>query len=102
MSEHITDERGEVHGDIVRCRDCKHYDPKWKHDTYDAYWCHEWVMYTDADGYCHKGERNDRETVEVWQPASPEDVTRHFLTCKCGEELETEGKCPSCGRWVHD
>lgn len=26
MSEYITDERGEVHGEIVRCRDCKHYE----------------------------------------------------------------------------
>ena len=40
--------------------------------------------------------------VETWQPWSPDDVTCHFLTCKCGEELESEGKCPSCGRWVHD
>lgn len=23
-----------------------------------------------------------------------------FLLCKCGEELETEGVCPSCGRYV--
>ena len=25
-----------------------------------------------------------------------------WLTCKCGHEMESEGKCPMCGRWVHE
>ena len=25
-----------------------------------------------------------------------------WLTCKCGHEMESEGTCPMCGRWVHE
>ena len=94
----------EERGEIVRCRDCKHYREVRMADGTTSHRCSGVMAFVDnpTDGFCAWGERADRETVEVWKPASPEDVTNHFLTCKCGEELETEGKCPSCGRWVHD
>ena len=62
--------------EVVRCIDCKHYDwPMMCERTGDDM--------VGPDGFCAWGERKR-------------------LTCKCGEELESEGKCPSCGRWVHD
>lgn len=56
MSEYITDERGEVYGEIVRCRDCKHY-----HEAGVASYtpfC-EWMNDADVtpDGFCAWGER---------------------------------------------
>lgn len=44
--------------EIVRCKDCK-----WCREHYDTdgnvpYWaCVNWDGGTDADGYCHEGER---------------------------------------------
>lgn len=84
MSEYITDESGEVHGEIVRCRDCENASVQpWNAITRTGLWCVEHDIPIGVDGFCAWGERK-------------------WLTCKCGEELESEGRCPSCGRWVHD
>lgn len=54
MSEYITDESGEVRGEIVRCRDCKYSDK--------GYWCRYFGKYGDLvtvtpDGFCAWGEK---------------------------------------------
>lgn len=43
--------------DVVRCRDCKYYEPN---SPYDG-WCHGWSGMTVDDGYCSYGERKDSE-----------------------------------------
>ena len=63
--------------EIVRCRDCKYYE---RGNVYKK-WCWQYGRFNvEPDGFCAWGER--------------------LYTCKCGEELETEGVCPSCGRMV--
>ena len=72
---------------IVRCRDCV----KWHHiDTLDGVRygeCDEWKR---ADSYC--------------VPATRENGFCAWATCKCGEDIETNGcewvVCPSCGRVI--
>lgn len=72
---------------IVRCRDCM----KWHHiDTLDGVRygeCDEWKR---ADSYC--------------VPATRENGFCAWATCKCGEDIETNGcewvVCPSCGRVI--
>lgn len=89
MSEYIVDVTGMESGDyaiareeIVRCRDCRfslaHGNGCCRNqDIYDV----------EPDGFCAWGERAD-----------------NFATCKCGEDIETNGResvtCPSCGRVV--
>lgn len=67
---------------IVRCRDCRfslaHGNGCCRNqDIYDV----------EPDGFCAWGERAD-----------------NFATCKCGEDIETNGResvtCPSCGRVI--
>ena len=70
--------------EVVRCADCRHYDPTWKHDYRDACWCDRWANFTPRDGYCHRGQRT------------------RWLTCHCGHEMEAEGTCPMCGRYVRE
>ena len=94
MSEYIVDVTGLESGDyaiareeIVRCRDCM----KWHHiDTLDGVRygeCDEWKR---ADSYC--------------VPATRESGFCAWATCKCGEDIETNGResvtCPSCGRVI--
>lgn len=47
-------------GEIVRCRDCKHY-AEWDeyHPTnpWTCRWCKFWDDQTKIDGFCHAGER---------------------------------------------
>ena len=77
----------ELHEEIVRCRDCM----KWHHiDTLDGVRygeCDEWKR---ADSYC--------------VPATRENGFCAWATCKCGEDIETNGcewvVCPSCGRVI--
>ena len=81
-----SDHYGTIHEEIVRCRDCVH----WHHmDEIDG------VRYGDCDefspkahyekhatresGFCAWGERCERETAEVWNHWSADDVT-------CSEE----------------
>ena len=65
----------EERGEIVRCRDCKSYcEGSDDFCTFD--WCDYWDAGVESpDGFCAWGEKADRETVEVWQPSSPDDVT---------------------------
>ena len=60
MSEYITDERGEVNGEIVRCRDCVDLD-HWDYtDGRTRHVCarFEFVDVT-PDGFCAWGGRVD-------------------------------------------
>lgn len=78
MSEYITDEHGEVNGEIVRCRDCKHgHEVNWPvfleipSDYLDCTGplVTTWDEYHDApkdnpvspDGFCAWGERKNDE-----------------------------------------
>lgn len=44
---------------IVRCRDCKHYDPNDEpSEVYpNRYWCDRLTVYMPPDGFCSWGER---------------------------------------------
>ena len=43
-------------GDLVRCRDCKHYtDDEMEYYHYCGSWCEQ----VDPDGFCAWGERRD-------------------------------------------
>ena len=67
----------EERGEIVRCRDCKHYI---EHQDYDYATCGYFdsdYAEVEPDGFCAWGDRADRQPVDVWQPASVEDVTCH-------------------------
>ena len=95
MSEYIVQVEGQMPDaiyereltEIVRCRDCM----KWHHiDTLDGVRygeCDEWKR---ADSYC--------------VPATRESGFCAWATCKCGEDIETNGResvtCPSCGRVI--
>ena len=47
--------------EIVRCGDCKHYDPDDEpSDVYpDSYWCDKLTVYMPPDGFCSFGERRE-------------------------------------------
>lgn len=71
---------------IVRCRDCKYYDELWTSEVYpNRHWCDKLTVYMPPNGFCSFGKRR-------------------WLTCKCGEEIETTGGafvvCPNCGARV--
>ena len=65
MSEYVTFwEGGEplfAGEEIVRCRDCEHYDTNDEaSEVYpDRYWCDVLSNYLPADFYCACGERRD-------------------------------------------
>ena len=45
---------------IVRCKDCKYMTEHYDIDGNVPYWtCSEWDSGTDADGFCHHGERSE-------------------------------------------
>lgn len=46
---------------IVRCRDCRHYDPNDEpSEVYpDRYWCELMAMYLQPNGFCAWGERKE-------------------------------------------
>ena len=81
QGHHVT--QREQREEVVRCIDCKHYDESDAGCSYFVLAKNKLLHIGNPDGFCAWGERK-------------------WLTCKCGEELESEGKCPSCGRWVHD
>jgi hypothetical protein len=56
-SEHIAVDLPE----IVRCRDCKHYDPNDEpSEVYpDRYWCDKLTVYMPPEGFCSFGERRE-------------------------------------------
>ena len=44
--------------DIVQCKDCKYMKEHYDTNENVPYWtCPEWDGETDADGFCHRGER---------------------------------------------
>ena len=47
--------------EIVRCRDCKYYDPNdAPSDVYpDRYWCDKLDCYFCADEFCSRGKRKE-------------------------------------------
>ena len=49
--------------EIVRCRDCRHYDPNdAPSDVYpDRYWCDRLTVYMPTDGFCSFGKRKEGE-----------------------------------------
>ena len=71
--------------EIVRCRDCEFLNPR-DEECGGRNWCKRMSFEVVPDGFCAWGERRDPE----------------WLMCKCGEEMETEGICPSCGRMVRE
>ena len=58
-AEHIVDGLGEVKGEIVRCRDCKHYE----NYTCNSWQWHNWdaPIEVEPDGFCAWGERRKDE-----------------------------------------
>ena len=80
MSEYIiwesdktetTDNLGVKHGvshfekreEIVRCRDCKHFDPNDEpSEVYpNSYWCDKLTVYMPPNGFCPWGKRREVE-----------------------------------------
>ena len=52
----------EWQGELVRCKDCKYMTEHYDTDGNVPYWtCLEWDSVTDADGFCHYGERSEDE-----------------------------------------
>ena len=46
--------------EVVRCRDCKHYEPEWTSEVHpEWHWCDECGFYRKPDGFCAWGERHD-------------------------------------------
>ena len=46
--------------EVVRCKDCKYMTEHYDIDGNAPYWtCSEWDSGTDADGFCHHGERSE-------------------------------------------
>jgi hypothetical protein len=47
--------------EIVRCGDCKHYDPNDEpSEVYpDRYWCDRLTVYMPPNGFCVWGERHE-------------------------------------------
>ena len=43
--------------EIVRCRDCKHYEP----NTYSHFTCELLTFHVEPDGFCAWGERRGSE-----------------------------------------
>lgn len=80
MSEYIVNLSGdwsEKPIEIVRCRDCVGLV-----ETWDGWECERFsgeYHRAEPDGYCAWGERRERESVEVWNQWSADDVT-------CSEE----------------
>lgn len=71
---------------IVRCGGCRYYDERETSEVYaNRHWCDKMTVYMPPNGFCSFGKRR-------------------WLTCKCGEEIETTGGafvfCPNCGARV--
>ncbi len=51
----------EWQGELVRCKDCRYCTEYYDRDGYPYWRCNEWYGGTDADGFCHCGERKGGE-----------------------------------------
>ena len=69
--EPLVNERGEIYlaraGEIVRCRDCKHFTPKGTHKFENGKvnkdycdYVRGWMLQITPDGYCAWGERKEQ------------------------------------------
>lgn len=75
--------------EVVRCRDCKFYQPKEGAMLSCKFEYHDFTQWklAEPDGFCAWGERD-----------------MEWVTCKCGEDIERRDRiqtCPSCGRKVY-
>lgn len=52
----------EWQGELVRCKDCRYCTEYYDRDGYPYWMCDEWDGGTDADGFCHCGERKGGDT----------------------------------------
>ena len=52
-------EEGCSSADIVKCKDCRYCTEYYDRDGYPYWECAEWDGGTDADGFCHYGERGE-------------------------------------------
>lgn len=60
MSEHIIDDRGEVTGEVVRCKDCKHATiDQSDHEYREPLWFGLFNIDVSLDGFCAWGKRRD-------------------------------------------
>ena len=49
-----------VKEEVVRCRDCEHYDTEWASEAHPGrHWCDTFCHYTEPDGFCAWGDRRD-------------------------------------------
>ena len=55
--EHIVDGLGEVKGEIVRCKDCRHGVTFKTLEGMEETNCNYWGQRTEPDGFCAWGER---------------------------------------------
>lgn len=53
------DELIHLYESIVYCKDCRYCTEYFDRDGYSYWECAEWDGGTDADGFCHYGERRE-------------------------------------------
>ena len=53
------DELIHLYESVVYCKDCRYCTEHYDRDGYPYWMCKEWDGGTDADGYCHCGERKE-------------------------------------------
>ena len=58
-----TDHYGTLHEEIVRCRDCKHYQP-WMKGAEPECWANGEPFKTEPEGFCAWGERRGEGDTE--------------------------------------
>lgn len=68
----------DLNSEIVRCRDCKYGIDGGEYCAEDCADSWDWRC-VEPDGFCAWGERRERESAEVWNQWSADDVT-------CSEE----------------
>lgn len=49
-----------VIADLVLCKDCRYCTEYYDRDGYPYWECAEWDSGTDADGFCHYGEKKKK------------------------------------------
>lgn len=79
--------------DLVRCKDCRHCTEYFDRDGYPYWECAEWDGGTDADGFCHYGERKEpsAEQTEYKLPGHDEVMDAlDKLTLKPKKESEED------------
>lgn len=54
------DELIHLYESVVHCKDCRYCTEYYDRDGYPYWECAEWDGGTDADGFCHYGERKEK------------------------------------------